>query len=362
MDNTRNKKTNNRPEAPGRDDAAGFNGKIINWYPGHMAKAGRTLEENLKLVNVVIELCDARLPFSSRNPKIDRIIGGKPRILVFNKADLADKAVSDYWMSYYASKGYTVVFTDSRSGDGVKKVVKAVRDVKEEKIQRGREKGRIITTIYCMVVGIPNVGKSSFVNRVTGRSAAVTGDRPGVTREKQWLKMDDSVYLLDTPGLLWPRIENQMSAMRLAACGAIKDEVVDTGELAAFLLAYLEERYPGALKARYAIDAAEIEAGDELDYVSGSILGNERLRRGLALLEACGRSRGCLVKGGEVDLTRAAAIVLDEFRGGKIGAISLDHPGVIEENERIMLQNRENDEMKQQKRAARKAQYRRKRK
>lgn len=358
----KNKSKDNGINGSGRDEAAGFNGKIINWYPGHMAKAGRTLEENLKLVNVVIELCDARLPFSSRNPRIDRIIGGKPRILVFNKADLADKSVSDYWMNYYASGGAPVVFTDSKSGDGVRKVVKAVRDAMEEKIRRGREKGRVSTTIYCMVVGIPNVGKSSFVNRAAGRSAAATGDKPGVTREKQWLKMDDSVYLLDTPGLLWPRIENQMCALRLAACGAIKDEVVDTGELAAFLLDFIEEKYPGALKARYGIDPEAVEAGEEPDYVTGSVLGSEKLRRGLALLKACGRSRGCLVKGGEVDLSRAAAIVLDEFRGGRIGAISLDHPGVIEENERIMLQNRENDELKRQKRADRKAQYRRRKK
>lgn len=356
----KNKNDNN--ESGGAASASGFNGKIINWYPGHMAKAGRTLEENLKLVNVVIELCDARLPFSSRNPKIDKIIGNKPRILVFNKADLADRSVSDHWMNYYVSKGYTVVFTDSKSGDGVKKVVKAVKDVMEEKIQRSREKGRVLTTIYCMVVGIPNVGKSSFVNRVTGRSAAATGDKPGVTREKQWLKMDDSVYLLDTPGLLWPRIENQMSAMRLAACGAIKDEVVDTGELAAFLLDFVEEKYPGALKARYGIDPDSIKVEEEPDYVTGSVLGDEKLRRGLALLEACGRSRGCLVKGGEVDLSRAAAIVLDEYRGGKLGAISLDHPGVIEEDEQIMLRNRENDEMKRRKRTERKASYRRKKK
>lgn len=335
----------------------------VQWYPGHMAKARRTLEENLKSVNIVIELCDARLPFSSRNPAIDRIIGKKPRVLVFNKADLADPAMNDYWQNYYRSKGYTVVFTDARSGDGVKKVVNAVREAMEEKIAKSREKGRIMTTVYAMVVGIPNVGKSSFVNRVAGRSVAVTGDKPGVTREKQWLKMGDEMYLLDTPGLLWPRMENQMAALRLAASGAVKDEVVDAGELCAFLLTYIEENYPGALEARYGLKSLD-EAADaeEPDYVTVSIIGNERLKRGLALLEMCGRSRGCLIKGGEVDLNRAAATVLDEFRAGKIGKISLDMPGVVEEEERILRENAENEQEKERKKAARKAVYKSRRK
>ena len=330
----------------------------VQWYPGHMAKAKRTLEENLKLVNIVIELCDARIPYSSRNPAIDKIIGKKPRVLVLNKADLADPAQSEYWMEYYKKQGMTVVFTDSKAGDGVKKVIAAVNKAMEEKVARSLERGRVATTLYAMVVGIPNVGKSSFVNKVAGKAAAKTGDKPGVTREKQWLSMGDDVYLLDTPGLLWPRIDNQLAAMRLAASGAIKDEVVDTGELCAFLLTFIEDHYPGALEARYGIKLPGEEEFPESEYVTETILGAGRLARGLAILEACGKARGCLVKGGEVDLARAAALVLDDFRAGKTGRISLDFPEVLEEAADVALLNEAAARRKEEKRAARKANYR----
>lgn len=329
----------------------------VQWYPGHMAKAKRTLEENLKLVNIVIELCDARLPYSSRNPAIDHIIGKKPRVLVFNKADLADKRQSSFWTRYYTRKGFTVVFTDAKAGDGVKKVIEAVKLAMEEKISRSLERGRVATSIYAMVVGIPNVGKSSFVNRVAGKATAKTGDKPGVTREKQWLSMGDDIYLLDTPGLLWPRIDNQMAALRLAASGAVKDEVVDTGELCAFLLTFIDSHYPGVLEAKYGIKIPET-AEWEREYVTETIIGADRLEKGLAILEACGRARGCLVKGGNVDLDRAAALVLDDFRGGRIGRISLDFPEVLEEEVLITAKNAEAARLRDEKRAERKANYR----
>jgi len=332
----------------------------VQWYPGHMAKAKRLLEENLKLVNIVIEICDARLPYSSRNPEIDKIIGNKPRIIVLNKQDLADKKVSEFWANYYQEKGISVVFTDSKSGDGVKKVIEAINGTLAAKIARNEERGRKTTTLYAMVVGIPNVGKSSFINRVAGKAVAVTGDKPGVTKDKQWLKMSEDIYLLDTPGLLWPKIENQLAAMRLASSGAIKDEVTDQGELCAFLLSFIDKNYPGALDARFNIKSDELLSGDEEDlYVTESVLGSENLHRGLALLEACGKSRGCLLKGGEVDLNRACKVVLDEYRAGKIGNISLDLPYVLEEEKVILAANAEFAKRKERNNAERRAKYRR---
>lgn len=332
----------------------------INWYPGHMAKAKRTLEENLKLVNIVIELCDARLPFSSRNPEIDRILGNKPRVLVFNKADLADPKMNAYWEKYYADKGYRVLFTDAKSGDGVKKVINGIYEAMAEKIQNAKERGRRTPTIYAMIVGIPNVGKSSFINRVAGKAVAETGDKPGVTRAKQWLNMSDDIYLLDTPGMLWPRIENQIAAHKLAASGAVKDDVVDTGELAAYLLTTIEEHYPEAINERFGIKTQDIDTeGDELDYITTSIIGSSKLVRGLKILEECGRKRGCLIKGGEIDYQRAAAIVLDEFRAGKFGKITLDFPDCIEEDAKIREINKENDKAREERRIERKKNYKR---
>lgn len=312
---------------------------VVQWFPGHMARARRVLEENLKLVDIVVELADARLPFSSRNPEIDRILGNKPRVIVFNKADLADPAVSSYWMNYYRGKGIHTVFTDCRTGDGVKKVIDEITAAMADKVARLLEKGRREPVIHAMIVGIPNVGKSSFINRVAGKAVAVTGDKPGVTRNKQWLKMNKDIFLLDTPGLLWPKIENQRSAVKLACSGAIKDDILDTGELAAFLLCYIEEHYTEALTERFKIDLEKIDAESdeyaEADYMTESIIGNDVIRRGTLLLEACGRKRGCLLKGGEVDYNRAAALVLDDFRAGKLGRISLDLPEVLKEEEAL---------------------------
>lgn len=285
---------------------------VIQWFPGHMAKARRILAENLSNVDVVVELCDARIPYSSRNPEIVRVIGKKPSVMVCNKADLADPVMSDFWKTYYGKQGLEVVFTDSRKGEGIKKVTAAIKNAMAEKIKRQEEKGRVNAQIRAMVVGIPNVGKSSFINRVAGKAVAVTGDKPGVTRSKQWLRMASDIYLLDTPGLLWPKIEDQRCGYRLACTGAIKEDILDNTDIACFLLEFLQEVYPEALRERFKI-ADDCAVSDRVE-----------------LLELCGRKRGCLIKGGTVDLVRAAAIVLDEFRGGKMGRISLDTPKALE--------------------------------
>lgn len=283
---------------------------VIQWFPGHMARARRVLAENLPMVDVVVELCDARIPYSSRNPEITKILGNKPSVLVCNKADLADPAQTEFWKEYYKQQNTKVLFTDCRKGDGVKRVVDGIMQVMQEKIRREEAKGRKNPHIRAMIVGIPNVGKSSFINRVAGRAAAVTGDKPGVTRNKQWLKMNSDIYLLDTPGLLWPKIEDQRCAYRLACTGAIKDDILDNMDIAAFLLTFLRDNYKSALEERFKIT--------ETDDLSGAML-----------LELCGKKRGCLIKGGKVDLSRAAAIILDEFRAGKMGRVSLDTPDAL---------------------------------
>ncbi|MFR1518310.1 MAG: ribosome biogenesis GTPase YlqF [Clostridia bacterium] len=282
-----------------------INRKQIQWFPGHMARARRVLEENLKLVDVVVEIVDARIPFSSRNPEIDKLLGQKPRVIIGNKKDLSDPKMNGFWKNYYAGKGIQVYYTDCKSGSGVKDVIAAVRGAMAEKFRRFEENGRRPPIIRAMAVGIPNVGKSSFINRIIGRNAAVTGDKPGVTRNKQWLRIHPEIYLLDTPGLLWPKFEDQRCAYRLAATGAIKNDVLDVQDIAIFLMQYLDTNYAGLLEKIYGIRPEEISG--PADY-----------------LNACGRRRGCLLKGGEVDSYRAARIVLDDFRRGKIGRITLD--------------------------------------
>lgn len=282
-----------------------INRKQIQWFPGHMARARRVLEENLKLVDVVVEIVDARIPFSSRNPEIDKLLGQKPRVIIGNKKDLSDPKMNGFWKNYYAGKGIQVYYTDCKSGSGVKDVIAAVRGAMAEKFRRFEENGRRPPIIRAMAVGIPNVGKSSFINRIIGRNAAVTGDKPGVTRNKQWLRIHPEIYLLDTPGLLWPKFEDQRCAYRLAATGAIKNDVLDVQDIAIFLMQYLDTNYPGLLEKIYGIRPEEISG--PADY-----------------LNAYGRRRGCLLKGGEIDSYRAAGIVLDDFRRGKIGRITLD--------------------------------------
>ncbi|MBE7066454.1 MAG: ribosome biogenesis GTPase YlqF [Ruminococcaceae bacterium] len=291
----------------------------IQWFPGHMAKARRLLSENLKLVDVVVELVDSRIPFSSRNPEIDKLIQNKPRVIIGNKKDLADPVQNSFWANYYAARGTRVYFTDCKTGGGSKEVVKAINEMMAEKTARYLEKGRKAPIIKAMIVGIPNVGKSSLINKIAGSNVAITGDKPGVTRNKQWLKMSDNIYLLDTPGLLWPKFDDQIVGYKLAATGAIKNDVLDVQEIAIYLIRFMSKYYPQILKEKYSI-----ENTSDVDFPS--------FESGLAMLEAFGRKRGCIVKKGEVDLYRASMYLLDDYRKAKFGRISLDNADCLGEH------------------------------
>ncbi len=283
----------------------------LQWYPGHMAKTRRLIEDNLKMIDVVVEILDARVPFSGRNPNFDDIIKNKPRLLVMNKADLADPEKTNMWISWYASRGIRVIPISCTTGQGINKVLSEARETVRDKIERDAEKGRT-RTLKLMMVGIPNVGKSSLINRLIGRAGTKTGDRPGVTRGKQWLRIKGDAELLDTPGILPPKFEDQESAMRLAYTGAIKDEIINRELLAYSLCEYLRDEYHDAVMERYKLK----------DDISGL--------EGYEILELIGRRRGFVISGGEVDMERAANMILDELRGCKIGRITLEVPSDLE--------------------------------
>lgn len=283
----------------------------LQWYPGHMAKTRRMIEDNLKMIDVVIEILDARIPYSGRNPNFDDIIRNNPRLLVLNKSDLADRRRTDMWIQWYADRGVRVIPISCATGAGLNKVLNEANALVGDKIEREKEKGRN-RTLRIMTVGIPNVGKSSLINRLLGKASAKTGDRPGVTRGKQWLKIKGGAELLDTPGILPPKFEDQAVAVRLAYTGAIKDEIMNTELLAYSLCEYLRDNYPDELCARYKLDTVAKLKGYEV-------------------LEKIGRKRGFVISGGEVDMERAANTVLDELRGAKIGAVTLETPDDIEE-------------------------------
>lgn len=280
----------------------------LQWFPGHMAKTRRMISEHLKLVDVVVELLDARLPLSSRNPEIDRIVGARPRILVMNKADIADQSATEQWMRWFTDQGYAVIAVDSQSGKGFSALNEAIDKVMKEKFERDKAKGIQRHSVKLMVVGIPNVGKSSFINRLSGRGATKTGDRPGVTTAKQWIRIAGKYELLDTPGILWPKFESPEVAKRIAFTGGIKDEIMDVEELACELLSFLMATYPDLLAERFKLepDTLSMEPYD--------------------LLETIGKKRGCVISGGNIDTMRAALLVLDDFRAAKIGKISLELP------------------------------------
>ena len=280
----------------------------IQWFPGHMAKTRRLITDSLKLVDVVIELVDARLPLSSRNPEIDRIVGSRPRVLVLNKSDIADSNANAKWLSYFEQKGIAVILADSQSGKGLKNLDGAIEKVLAEKLERERQKGMQRRAIKMLVVGIPNVGKSSFINRLSGRAAAKTGDRPGVTTAKQWIKVAGKYEILDTPGILWPKFEDPEVGRRIAFTGGIKDEIMDIEELAYFLIGYLRQNYWELLEERYKI-TEDTESLDDFE-----------------LLELIGKKRGCIVSGGNIDTLRTSNLILDEFRAAKIGKITLELP------------------------------------
>lgn len=277
--------------------------KNIQWFPGHMTKARRIIEADLKLVDAVAELVDARIPISSRNPVIDSIVGNKPRIIILNKSDYADEKVTKQWRDFYKTQGVYAISCDSRSGKNVKSFVPNLKNILGDLIERRRSKGVIGKALRVMVLGIPNVGKSTFINKLAGAKKAKAEDRPGVTRGKQWVTIDKEIELLDMPGILWPKFDDQQTAMKLAFTGAIKDDILDIEGLAFHLSQFLAENYPERLMQRYKLDSIS----DNLLYVIG-------------------KKRGMLVSGGEVDTERAAIMLLDEFRGGKIGKISFEKP------------------------------------
>lgn len=279
----------------------------IQWYPGHMTKTRRQMENDVKLVDLVAEVVDARIPISSRNPDIDAMVGDRPRLILFNRADQADPAMTARWLAWMKAKGYGVLETDAKSGKGVNQFSAAAKGVLRNKLAIWKAKGQVGRPIRTMVVGVPNVGKSTFINKVAKRKSAKAGDRPGVTRGRQWVSVDAGLELLDTPGILWPKFEDETTGLHLAFTGAVKDEVTDVEGLACALLELLRDRYPHALEERY-----KLAVQDGL--------------QGWELLEQAARKRGMLVSGGEADLSRMANVLLDEFRGGKLGRFTLEAP------------------------------------
>jgi len=286
----------------------------IQWYPGHMTKTRRQMAEDIKLVDLVAELVDARIPIASRNPDIDELVGGKPRLVVLNRADQADPAMNEKWKAWFKNKGYAVLETDAKTGKGVNQFAPVIREALKEKLAAWKEKGQVGRPIRAMVVGVPNVGKSTFINQVAKRKSAKAGDRPGVTRGKQWVAVDSTLDLLDTPGILWPKFEDQTIGLHLAFTGAVKDEVMDRETLACHLMERLAEEYQDSLVERYKITVPD-RTGEEVG-----------LEYGFDLLERAARKRGFVISGGEADTERMARILLDEFRGGKLGRFTLERP------------------------------------
>ena len=277
----------------------------IQWYPGHMTKARRMMQEDIKLVDIVVELLDARAPLSSKNPDIDELAKNKYRLVLLNKIDLADSSITDKWVSYFKDKGFFVVCLDSRKNSGMKEVTNIIQEACKEKIERDRKRGIINRPIRAMVVGIPNVGKSTFINSYAKKACTKVGNKPGVTKGKQWIRISKNVELLDTPGILWPKFEDQEIGKRIAYIGSINDEIISKSELCMYFIDYLKEKYYNLLSERYSIDAS---------------------KKNYEIIEDIGRLRQCIQKGGEVDIDKTSSIILEDFRSGKLGRISLEMP------------------------------------
>ena len=285
----------------------------IQWYPGHMTKTRRQMEEDVKFVDMVAEVVDARIPISSRNPDIDAMVGDRPRMMIFNRADQADPEQTARWLARFRAMGFAVLETDAKTGRGVGQFSAVVKGALKDKIAAWRAKGQVGRRVRVMVVGVPNVGKSTLINKIAKKKSAKAGDRPGVTRGKQWVSVDSGLELLDTPGILWPKFEDETTGLHLAFTGAVKDEVMDSEALADALMELLRDRYPQAL-SRYKLEPAPELAGWEL-------------------LEQAARKRGMLISGGEVDTERMSRVLLDEFRGGKLGNFTLERPEDLPEKE-----------------------------
>ncbi len=283
----------------------------IQWYPGHMTKAKRNMQEDIKLIDLIIELVDARVPLSSRNPDIDELGKNKARLILLNKSDLADERKNEEWAKWFQKQGFQVVKINSRSGSGMKQIQGAVAEACKEKIERDRRRGILNRPVRAMVVGIPNVGKSTFINSFAGKACAKTGNRPGVTKGNQWIRLNKSLELLDTPGILWPRFEDQTVGLHLAFIGSINDEILNKDELASELLLFLWKAYPECIEKRYGI---------KLDSQPDGIVDAYHL------LEEIAKVRGCLQKGGEADCMKAANFLLDDYRSAKLGRMTLESP------------------------------------
>ncbi len=277
----------------------------FQWYPGHMTKAKRAMQEDIKLVDLIIELVDARAPLSSRNPDIDELGKNKSRIILLNKSDMADSSVNDMWEEYFKEKGFFILKINARTGAGLKQVNSLIMEACAAKIERDRKRGIKNRPVRAMVVGIPNVGKSTFINSFAGKACTKTGNKPGVTRGNQWIRLNKNVELLDTPGILWPKFEDQQIGLNLALIGSIKDDILNRVELAIELIKFLAEKYPERLNDRYGFSA-----------------GDDALKN----LEEIARSRNCLLKGSELDIDKAAILLLDDFRSLRLGRISLERP------------------------------------
>ena len=289
----------------------------VQWYPGHMTKAKRQMQEDIKLIDLIIELVDARVPLSSRNPDIDELGKNKARMILLNKADLADERQNRAWMEYFKEKGIYAVSIDSRNKGSMKAVSAAITEACKEKTERDRRRGIKNRPVRAMVAGIPNVGKSTFINTFAGKACAKTGNKPGVTKGKQWIRLNKSVELLDTPGILWPKFEDPNVGLCLAFIGSINDEILDKEELAAELIKNMSGRYGKRLEERYGVTLVENTAGD-----------GEDTKKAWEILREIARARSCLLKGSELDTKKAAGFLLDDFRSGKLGRVTLEVPEV----------------------------------
>ena len=277
----------------------------FQWYPGHMTKAKRMMQENIKLIDLVIELVDARVPISSRNPDIDELGKNKARLILLNKSDLAEDKWNDAWSEYFREKGFSVVKVNSKKGGGIKSINGVIQEACKEKIERDRKRGILNRPVRAMVVGIPNVGKSTFINALAGKACAKTGNKPGVTKGKQWIRLNKNVELLDTPGILWPRFEDQAVGLKLAFIGSIKDEILQTEELAAELVTFMNKNYPGVLESKYNVEEDADPYG---------------------MIARIAESRHWLVRGNELDTEKASVLLMDDFRNGRLGRLTLEYP------------------------------------
>ena len=288
----------------------------INWFPGHMAKTRKQITEDLKLVDIVVEILDARIPISSQNPEIKQILQNKKKIILLNKSDLSDEKNNNEWIKYFNDNGIKAVLVDSNTGKGVEEVIRQIQKIMAEDLKKLADKGRIGRKIRVMIVGIPNVGKSSFINRIAKKNSAEVGNKPGVTKSKQWIRVNDQIELLDTPGVLWPKFENEEVALKLAFTGTIKDDILEITEIAYQLTKFLLENYPENLLNRYSLDRNQINEILQQD--------QEENQNIYEVMQLIGKKRGAIISGGNIDDEKTSKIILDDFRSGKMGKISLE--------------------------------------